>query len=75
MEARRARLSRVHRLRRARLRDRGSSDGIRPEFLRCRFKRCVRASVTSAVTPETWSRSLDDRLVDFEQGRAGAAVP
>ncbi|MFJ4098465.1 YxiG-like protein [Amycolatopsis japonica] len=42
---------------------------IRPEFLRYRFKHCVRASVTSAVTPETWSRSLDDRLVDFEQGR------
>ncbi|MEU8417274.1 hypothetical protein AB0C24_31180 [Amycolatopsis japonica] len=49
--------------------------GIRPEFLRYRFKHCVRASVTSAVTPETWSRSLDDRLVDFEQGRAGPAVP
>ncbi|WP_455737815.1 YxiG-like protein [Amycolatopsis japonica] len=38
--------------------------GIRPEFLRYRFKHCVRA----AVTPETWSRSLDDWLVDFEQG-------
>jgi hypothetical protein len=43
--------------------------GIAPEYLRYRFKHCVRASVTSAASPETWSRSLDDRLIDFEQGR------
>ena len=43
--------------------------GILPEYLRYRFRHCVRASVTSAVTPETWRRSLDDRLIDFEQGR------
>ena len=42
--------------------------GIAPEYLRYRFKHCVRASVTSAVSPETWSRSSDDRLIDFEQG-------
>lgn len=43
--------------------------GIAPEYLRYRFRHCVRAAVTSVVPPETWSRSLDDRLIDFEQGR------
>ena len=43
--------------------------GIRPEHLRYRFIRCVRATVTSAVPPEIWRRSLDERLVDYEQGR------
>lgn len=43
--------------------------GIPPDYLRYRFKHCVRASVTSAVAPEIWSRSLDDRLVSVEQGR------
>jgi hypothetical protein len=43
--------------------------GIAPENLRYRFKRCVRAVVTTAVSPEVWRRSLDDRLVNYEQGR------
>jgi hypothetical protein len=43
--------------------------GIPPDYLRYRFMYCVRASVTSAVTSEVWSQSLDDRLTDFEQGR------
>lgn len=43
--------------------------GIPPEHLRYRFKHCVRASVKSALSREAWSHSLDDRLVDFEQGR------
>ncbi|QFU86774.1 hypothetical protein [Amycolatopsis sp. YIM 10] len=43
--------------------------GIPPAHLRYRFIHCVRASVTSSVTPEIWSRSLDDRLLDFDQGR------
>lgn len=43
--------------------------GIRPEHLRYRFTHCVRASVTSAVSPAIWKRSLDERLVDYEQGR------
>ena len=43
--------------------------GIRPEHLRYRFTHCVRVSITSAVAPETWERSLDERLVDYEQGR------
>jgi hypothetical protein len=43
--------------------------GIPPAYLRYRFKYCVRATVTSALDPEAWSQSLDDRLIDFEQGR------
>lgn len=43
--------------------------GIPPEYLRYRFSHCVRASVTSSVPPEIWSESLDDRLLDFNQGR------
>jgi hypothetical protein len=42
--------------------------GVRPEHLRYRFKHCVQATVTSALSPETWKRSLDERLVDYEQG-------
>lgn len=42
--------------------------GIAPEHLRYRFMNCVRAVATSALTPETWKRSLDERLVDYEQG-------
>lgn len=40
--------------------------GIAPEHLRLRFTHCVRASATTAVPPEVWSRSLDDRLLDHE---------
>jgi hypothetical protein len=29
---------------------------------------CVRAVVTSAVSPEIWKRSLDERLVNYDQG-------
>jgi hypothetical protein len=43
--------------------------GIRPEHLHYRFKHCVRATVTSALPPGIWKRSLDERLVDYEQGR------
>lgn len=41
---------------------------IAPRHLRYRFTHCVRATVTSAVPPEVWKRSLDERLVDYEQG-------
>ena len=37
--------------------------------LRYRFTHCVRATATSAVAPETWRRSLDERLLDFDQSR------
>jgi hypothetical protein len=43
--------------------------GIRPEHLLYRFKHCVRATVTSALSPEVWKRSLNERLVDYAQGR------
>ncbi len=43
--------------------------GITPEHLRYRFTHCVRATVTSALSPEIWKRSLDERLVDYEQDR------
>ncbi|MGA3561621.1 YxiG-like protein [Melissospora conviva] len=42
--------------------------GITPKYLRYRFRYCVRAVTTSAVPPEVWMRSLDERLVDHEQG-------
>lgn len=42
--------------------------GIRPEHLRYRFKNCVAASVTTALTPEIWKQSLDERLIDYDQG-------
>ena len=42
--------------------------GIAPEHLLYTFKHCVRATVTSAVPPEVWVRSLDERLIDDEQG-------
>jgi len=43
--------------------------GIAPKHLRYRFKHCVRASSTSALSPEVWTASLDDRLINYEQGR------
>jgi hypothetical protein len=42
--------------------------GIQPETLRLRFKHCVRAHVATAVTPGTWAQSLDERLIDYDQG-------
>lgn len=43
--------------------------GIRPEHLQYRFKHCVRATATTAVSPEIWKQSLDERLIDYERGR------
>lgn len=43
--------------------------GIAPQHLRYRFKHCVRAMVTSALPPEIWKRSLDDRLLDYKQAQ------
>jgi hypothetical protein len=42
--------------------------GIAPQHLRYRFRHCVRVLATSAVPPVVWKRSLDERLVDHEQG-------
>jgi hypothetical protein len=43
--------------------------GRAAQHLRYRFKYCVRAVATSALSPEIWKRSLDSRLVDYDQGR------
>ena len=43
--------------------------GVAPQHLRYRFTHCVRATITSALPPDTWKRSLDERLVDYEKGR------
>lgn len=43
--------------------------GIAAEHLRYRFRHCVRAVVTTALSTDVWRRSLDERLVDHEQGR------
>lgn len=43
--------------------------GVAPQYLRYRFKYCVRAVTSSALSPEIWKRSLDPRLVDYDQGR------
>jgi hypothetical protein len=43
--------------------------GIAPEYLQYRFKHCVRALANSALPPQIWRQSLDERLVDHEQGR------
>lgn len=37
--------------------------------LRYRFTHCVRATAITAVAPETWRRSLDERFLDVDQGR------
>lgn len=42
--------------------------GIAPEHLSYTFKHCVRATVSSAVPPTVWAKSLDDRLIDYEAG-------
>src|SRR6266702_8489564 len=44
--------------------------GITPEHLRYRFTHCVRATVTSALSPEIWTRAIDERLGDYKQDRA-----
>ena len=42
--------------------------GIRPSFVRWLFTCCVQATATTALTPEIWRRSLDDRLIDYDTG-------
>lgn len=42
--------------------------GVTPEHLIYTFKYCVSAEVNSAVPPEVWAKSLDDRLIDYETG-------
>ncbi len=42
--------------------------GIAPETIRLLFKNCVAANSRTALTREIWTRSLDDRLIDYERG-------
>ena len=42
--------------------------GAPPANVRFRFKHCVVAEVRTAVSAETWRRSLDDRLTSYETG-------
>jgi hypothetical protein len=42
--------------------------GVRPEHLRYRFTHCVKAEVRTAVPAEVWARSLDERLVTYDEG-------
>jgi hypothetical protein len=37
--------------------------GESTRHVRYRFRHCVRATATTALTPEIWQRSLDDRLL------------
>lgn len=41
---------------------------VEPAYLRYLFKYCVEARCESSVPPDTWSVSLDDRLIDHETG-------
>jgi hypothetical protein len=42
--------------------------GIATEFYRYIFVNCVLANVSTALDPQIWLRSLDDRLIDYETG-------
>lgn len=42
--------------------------GVEPSHRRLLFTKCVRATVTTSLTEEIWSRSLDDRLIDYDTG-------
>ncbi len=43
--------------------------GIQPQYDRFIFRYCVEAEVKTTVTPETWRKSLDDGLLDHENGK------
>jgi hypothetical protein len=40
--------------------------GVAPEHLRYRFTHCVRATATTSVRSDAWSRSLGDQFTDYE---------
>jgi hypothetical protein len=44
------------------------STGIATEFYRYIFVNCVLAIVSTALDHQIWSRSLDDRLIDYATG-------
>jgi hypothetical protein len=45
------------------------STGIAPQYDRYVFRNCVEADVSTTVTPNVWTRSLDDRLIDHQTGK------
>jgi hypothetical protein len=40
--------------------------GVPPVNLRYRFTHCVQVTTTTALSPEIWARSLDERLKDYD---------
>ncbi|MEY9887268.1 hypothetical protein ABIA31_000897 [Catenulispora sp. MAP5-51] len=45
--------------------------GIAPAHLRYVFRYCVEADCRTTVSPETWRRSLDDRLLEPDAEQDG----
>jgi hypothetical protein len=43
--------------------------GIEPSYARYLFCYAVEAEVTTSIPPGVWRRSLDERLIDYEQGK------
>jgi hypothetical protein len=41
---------------------------VQPQYVRLLFKFCVQALATSALSPEIWRVSLDERLINYDQG-------
>jgi hypothetical protein len=44
------------------------STGIPTEYFRYVFVNCVLANVSTALNPQIWARSMDERLIDYETG-------
>jgi len=44
------------------------STGIPTEYFRYVFVNCVLANVSTALDPQIWARSMDERLIDYETG-------
>lgn len=44
------------------------STGIPTEYFRYVFVNCVQANASTALTPQTWSESLDERLINYKTG-------
>lgn len=42
--------------------------GLAPQYLRYVFVNCVQANISSALSPQTWAVSLDERLIDYKTG-------
>jgi hypothetical protein len=45
------------------------ASGIQPAYLRYLFRFCVEATTRSVLSRDTWQRSRDDRLIDYERGK------